>query len=217
MDIEDDDGASEMDFIPCFKVDIDPDVKVCFKDFDTTAPSHFFFILYPHLPFMCTLLIIPDTLGTKGNTMYVDLPSFILFLISTYCMKNRGIAQDLQELATRVDDVRRKNGLPTGSPSAWSEEMLQPITIPPPTVLPDGRDTLPIYSISFTEFSSMSGKALQTIFRRYPVIVVHGRPTRLHCDIASLEDWGDPDALRIMHGLSDFIKQHTCKLNSGIR
>jgi hypothetical protein len=163
---------------------------------------------------MCILPIRPDTLGTEGNTTYVDLPPLIILLIFTCCLKSPDIAEDLQELATHVDEFRRKNGLPTGSPSAWSDGMLQPVTVSPPTVLPNGPNAPPIYSIPFIEFSSMSGKGLQNIFRRYPVIVVHGRPTRLRCDISSLEDWGDPDALRVMHGASDIVKQQKCKLNS---
>ena len=55
--------------------------------------------------------------------------------------------------------------------------------------------------MAFPDFYTMSSQALQAIFCKYPVIVVHGRLNRLRCDIASLEEWGDPDALRVMHGM----------------
>lgn len=46
----------------------------------------------------------------------------------------------------------------------------------------------------------MSSKALQDLFRVHAVIVVRGRPVRLKCDLESLEEWGNVDELRDMHG-----------------
>ena len=46
----------------------------------------------------------------------------------------------------------------------------------------------------------MSAKYLQAIFCVHPVIVLSDRPTRLKCDLNSLEEWGNLDDLRVMHG-----------------
>lgn len=54
--------------------------------------------------------------------------------------------------------------------------------------------------MDFATFSKSSSKDLQDLFRAYPAIVVSGRPTRLKCDLASLEEWGSIDELRVMHG-----------------
>ena len=166
---------------------------------------------------MCTLRIIPDILDTKVYTMCAGFVLVNIMLILTYYLKSPDIAQDLEELASHVDELRCKTGLPTGSPAEWSNEMSQPLSIPPPAALTSGPDSPPICSIDYVKFSNMSGRELQDIFREYPVIVVHGRPTRLHCDISSLEDWGDLDALRVMHGLSNVIVLRSWTLTPGIR
>lgn len=58
----------------------------------------------------------------------------------------------------------------------------------------------PIYTMDYLAFLKSSTKELQDLFRAYPAIVVSGRPTRLKCDLASLEEWGSLDELRDMHG-----------------
>jgi len=96
-----------------------------------------------------------------------------------------------------VDVVRSKNGLPTGRPIEWADGMTSPVTLPMPAKL---LNSSPIYTLDFADFLKTSAKDLQDIFRRYPAIVVSGRPTRLKCDLASLEEWGGVDELRDMHG-----------------
>lgn len=60
--------------------------------------------------------------------------------------------------------------------------------------------------MDYATYLAISAKGLQDLFREYPAIVVSGRPTRLRCDIASLEEWGGIDDLRVMHGkLTVFI------------
>lgn len=54
--------------------------------------------------------------------------------------------------------------------------------------------------MNYSDFLKTSAKDFQDIFRGHPAIVVSGRPTRLKCDLASLEEWGGVDELRIMHG-----------------
>lgn len=54
--------------------------------------------------------------------------------------------------------------------------------------------------MNYSDFLKTSSKDFQDIFRAHPVIVVSGRPTRLKCDLASLEEWGGVDELRVMHG-----------------
>jgi hypothetical protein len=48
----------------------------------------------------------------------------------------------------------------------------------------------------------MSSRNMQNLFHRYPIIVVNGHPTHLECNLTSLEEWGNPDELRVMHGAS---------------
>lgn len=59
---------------------------------------------------------------------------------------------------------------------------------------------LPVYTMQYEEYFKASAIHLQTLFRNYPVIVIKDRPTRLKSDLSSLEEWGDPDELRDMHG-----------------
>lgn len=54
--------------------------------------------------------------------------------------------------------------------------------------------------MDFATYLTISAKELQERFRTYPAIVVSGRPTRLKCDAASLEEWGGLDEMRVMHG-----------------
>lgn len=82
-----------------------------------------------------------------------------------------------------------------------------PITISPPSV---DAAVFPIRTMSHEQFFRMSAKDMQDIFRKYPVIVVTGRPTRLRFDLASLEEWGDLDEPRTMHGIFLQIIQHPC-------
>jgi hypothetical protein len=79
--------------------------------------------------------------------------------------------------------------------------MTTPVTIPPPPSLPTGTKSFPIYTMPFAEYFAMSAKDMQDIFREYPVIVVKDMPTRLQYTLESLEEWGDPDELRVMHGV----------------
>lgn len=58
----------------------------------------------------------------------------------------------------------------------------------------------PIYSLNYSRYLKISEKEFQDLFRAYPAIVVSGRPVRLKCDLASLEEWGSVDELRVMHG-----------------
>lgn len=116
--------------------------------------------------------------------------------------QNSQIASDLQELAKHADDVRQRNGLPTGPPPGWYDGVTEPMILEPPTSFLDGPDPPPICSLAYADFFTMTSKDIQDLFRKFPVIVVHGRPSRLHCDMSSLEEWGDPDALRVMHGMS---------------
>lgn len=80
--------------------------------------------------------------------------------------------------------------------------MVNPVIIPVPKTLPDDS---PIYTMDYTQYLQMSAQDMQDLFRVYPVIVVSGRPTRLKCNLASLEEWGNVDQLRVMHG--EFICQ----------
>ncbi|KAE9383932.1 hypothetical protein BT96DRAFT_1008617 [Gymnopus androsaceus JB14] len=107
------------------------------------------------------------------------------------------IAKDLQKLAAHVDVVRSKNGLPTGRPIEWADGMTSPVNLLTPAKL---LNSSPIYTLDFADFLKTSAKDLQDIFRHYPAIVVSGRPTRLKCDLTSLEEWGGVDELRDMHG-----------------
>lgn len=74
---------------------------------------------------------------------------------------------------------------------------MDPVLIGNPTGLPDQG---PIHTMNYATFLAISPKDMQELFRAYPVIVVSGRPTRLKCDVESLEEWGGIDDLRIMHG-----------------
>ena len=96
-----------------------------------------------------------------------------------------------------MDKVRQKTGLPTGKPIEWVDGMTSPVTIPMPVKL---SNSSPIYTLDFADFLKTSAKEMQDIFRYYPAVVVSGRPTRLKCDLASLEEWGGVDELRVMHG-----------------
>lgn len=58
----------------------------------------------------------------------------------------------------------------------------------------------PIYNMDYSKYILMSSREFQDLFRIHPAIVVSGRPVRLKCDLASLEEWGCLDELRVMHG-----------------
>ena len=96
-----------------------------------------------------------------------------------------------------MDEVRQKTSLPTGKPIEWVDGMTSPVTIPMPVKL---SNSSPIYTLDFADFLKTSAKEMQDIFRYYPAVVVSGCPTRLKCDLASLEEWGGVDELRVMHG-----------------
>lgn len=90
-----------------------------------------------------------------------------------------------------------QHGFPVGKPTEWLEGMEDPVVILTHLTL---REQSPIYTMDYATFLKISAKDLQECFQAYPVIVVSGRPTRLKCDIASLEEWGGIDELRVMHG-----------------
>lgn len=96
-----------------------------------------------------------------------------------------------------VDEVRIQNALPLGKPAEWSEGMTTPVDV---SITPQLPADYPIYTMDFSDFLKISAKDLQDISRNYPAIVVSGRPTRLKCDLESLEEWGGVDELRVMHG-----------------
>ena len=96
-----------------------------------------------------------------------------------------------------MDKVRKKTSLPTGKPIEWVDGMTSPVTIPMPVKL---SNSSPIYALDFADFLKTSAKEMQDIFRYYPAVVVSGCPTHLKCDLASLEEWGGVDELRVMHG-----------------
>ena len=135
------------------------------------------------------LLIFRTTLCMWFHTIH--LPH------SHFCFQNKGIADDLQQLAEHVDQLRINHGLPHGPHPNWSDGLNEPICVQPPAL---SNSVFPIYTAPFSEFYGMSAKDLQAIFRKYPVIVLRDRPTRLKCDLASLEEWGNVDELRTMHG-----------------
>lgn len=93
--------------------------------------------------------------------------------------------------------VREELGLHIGRPDEWLDGMVTPVTtaIPSQAPLP-----CPIYTMDYSTYLTISGKDFQNLFRDYPAIVVSGRPTRLKCDLDSLEEWGSADELRVMHG-----------------
>lgn len=153
---------------------------------------------YSHRPYMYTRLIIGSTLCMKESTTYIFY-GLMNTLELTVGIQSKDVADDLQELAIQVDHVRLASGLPTGKRLEWSDGMACPVKIPPPPTLPTGS---PIYMLDYQEFLRTSTRHLQDIFRNYPAIVVSGRPTRLKCDLESLEEWGGVDDLRVMHGMS---------------
>lgn len=96
-----------------------------------------------------------------------------------------------------MDEGRKHHGLPVGTPIEWTNGMTSPANMLEPVTPSNG---YPIYTMEYSNFMMTSAKDLQDIFRDYPAIVVSGRPTRLKCDLASLDEWGDVDELRVMHG-----------------
>lgn len=80
--------------------------------------------------------------------------------------------------------------------------MTEPVAVSKPSEL---QDPYPIHTMDFATYLTISAKELQDCFRTYPAIVVSGRPTRLKCDSASLEEWGGLDELRVMHGNMPFL------------
>lgn len=77
--------------------------------------------------------------------------------------------------------------------------MTEPVCTSPPTAYPDD---YPIFTMEYGRYVQTSAQELQDILRDYPAIVVTGHPTRLRCDLESLEEWGGVDELREMHGMS---------------
>lgn len=96
-----------------------------------------------------------------------------------------------------MDAVREELGLHIGRPEEWLDGMTDPVTTATPSQAPLPS---PIYTMDYSTFLTISAKDFQALFRTYPAIVVSGRPTRLKCDLASLEEWGSLDELRVMHG-----------------
>lgn len=115
------------------------------------------------------------------------------------CLQSSEISADLQELARHVDDVKKKLGLPSGRPREWLNGMATPVTT---STRSTPSEVCPIYSLDYNRYLAISAKEFQDLFRAYPAIVVSGRPVRLKCDLASLEEWGSLDELRVMHGKS---------------
>ncbi|KAF5361225.1 hypothetical protein D9757_013232 [Collybiopsis confluens] len=122
---------------------------------------------------------------------------------NTMSSQSSEIADDLEKLAVHVDKVNNELGLPSGPCVEWTSECTTPITIIPPS-RSTAAEEFPIYKAKYSDFYNMSPKKAQEIFRVYPVIVLSGRPTRLKCDLASLEEWGNVDEPRIMHDFSKY-------------
>jgi hypothetical protein len=138
----------------------------------------------------------------RGKTL-CESTSLLLFAESDVnnLLQHSFILNDLDELSRHVDNIRCKNGLPSGECLEWTDGMKDPVIIPAPNV----KDSSPIYSLGYQEFVKMSSKDMQSIFKKYPVIVVTGRPTRLRCNLESLQEWGDLDDLRVMHGVAPLL------------
>lgn len=96
-----------------------------------------------------------------------------------------------------MEAVRHDNGLALGRPIEWTDGMTSPVAVSTCASLSNNS---PIYTSEYSDFLKLSAKDLQDIFRTHPAIVVSGRPTRLRCDLESLEEWGGIDELRDMHG-----------------
>ena len=120
--------------------------------------------------------------------------------ILTFNHKNVDIVEDLQQLAEHVRTTSKKYNLPFGPPPEWDDGSMSPISIARSELSMTAAAAFPIYTVDYSVFFDMSARAMQTIFREFPVVVVSGRPTRLRCNLNSLEEWGDVDALRVMHG-----------------
>ena len=105
-------------------------------------------------------------------------------------------------LHSHVHSLRSICGLPVGRPTEWEDGMTLPVTTLPPTdaVVDVSKNFFPIHTMSYWEYFDMPATFMQSLFRKYHVVVVEDQPTRLKCDIDSLEEWGDPDELRVMHG-----------------
>jgi hypothetical protein len=86
-----------------------------------------------------------------------------------------------------------------GPPSEWNDEMVDPIAISPIAVTHP--DAPPIYTNTFDAFYQKLTREVQDILRRFPVVVLSGRPTRITCDMDGLDEFGDVDVPRIMHGM----------------
>lgn len=120
-------------------------------------------------------------------------------LLILYSIQDPYIARDLHKLSEHVNLARQECGLPNGTPYQWTDGMVNPVIIPVPKTLPEDS---PIYTMDYAKYLQISVQDMQDLFRVYPVIVVSGRPTRLKCNLASLEEWGNVDELRVMHGES---------------
>lgn len=99
------------------------------------------------------------------------------------------------------------SGLPSGKPIEWLHGMSSPVALLSPPTLPQ---KYPIYTMNYPDYLTMSAKNLQDLFRRYPAIVVNGRPTRLKCNLESLAEWGEVDDLKVMHG--KFLLKNQCSM-----
>lgn len=95
-----------------------------------------------------------------------------------------------------MEHLREELGLNIGRPIEWLDGMVNPVVTAPPWAPQQS----PIYTLDYPTFLTISAKDFQDLFRVYPAIVVSGRPTRLRCDLTSLEEWGNLDELRDMHG-----------------
>lgn len=95
-----------------------------------------------------------------------------------------------------MEGVRQDLGLNVGRPLEWLDGMVDPVI----TSTPWAPQQTPIYTLDYPTFLTISARDFQDLFREYPAIVVSGRPTRLKCDLTSLEEWGSIDELRVMHG-----------------
>jgi hypothetical protein len=87
--------------------------------------------------------------------------------------------------------------------------MAEPVSIRSPELTCEGP---PIYTSTYLEFYRLSTKDAQDILRDYPVIVLSDRPTRLKCDLVGVEEFGDLDDLREIHGV--YLLISTCQFIS---
>ncbi|KAF5365357.1 hypothetical protein D9757_013777 [Collybiopsis confluens] len=114
--------------------------------------------------------------------------------LDAHIIKFPNFETDQLNLAAHVEQWRSS----VGPPSQWLPDS-ELLNIQPhsSTSHPDAH---PIYTADYFKFYKMSTSTVQGLLRQYPVIVLSGRPMRLTCDRAGLEEFGDLSRIRIMHG-----------------